>query len=222
MFGLIQHPRMSQSFEAYLTNSETLAGHLLDHAAWSGSRPVQLKHYWSGELAPLRRHAEVRALWTSEALFVRFDCQQHEPLVLSNEPQTAQNTMGLWDRDVCEIFIAPNANEPQRYFEFEAAPTGEWLDLAIHQLADERETNWDYTSGMKVAACVEDELVTIAIQIPFEAFGCVPQLGTHWRANLFRCIGVGDKRGYIAWQPTLTERPNFHVPEAFGWLSFVG
>lgn len=211
---------MSQSIEANLTDSETFSDRLLDHEAWGRSRPVQLSHYWSGELAPLERHAEARALWTANALYLRFDCQQHEPLVLSNDPQTEKKTMGLWDRDVCEVFIAPNANEPQRYFEFEAAPTGEWLDLGIHQMVDTRETSWDYTSGMSVTARIEDVKVTIAIQIPFEAFGRVPQVGMQWRANLFRCIGAGDTRGYLAWRPTLTERPNFHVPEAFGWLSF--
>ncbi len=39
--------------------------------------------------------------------------------------------------------------------------------------------------------------------------------------NLFRCIGVGNER-YLAWQPTGTPEPLFHVPEAFGWIQFVG
>lgn len=212
---------MNQSFEAHLTDSDIVAGHLLDHAAWSEARPVQLMHYWSGELSPPERQARARAIWSQENLCIRFDCPQHEPLVLSSEPQTIQKTIDLWERDVCEIFIAPNINEPQRYFEFEAAPTGEWLDLKIHQMADNRETEWEYSSGMTVAARVEDERVTIVMRIPFEAFGRVPQTGERWRANLFRCIGAGNERGYLAWQPTRTERPNFHVPRAFGWLGFV-
>lgn len=212
---------MSKSFEAYRTNSETLAGHLIDHPAWGEARPVELMRYWCGEVAPPERHAEARALWSANALFVRFDCQQHEPLVVSNEPQIEKKTMGLWERDVCEIFIAPDANEPQRYFEFEVASTGEWLDLAIHQMRDKRETDWEYSSGMTVVTRLGAETVTIAMRIPFEALGVVPQTGTRWRANLFRCIGAGEARGYLAWQPTRTERPNFHVPDAFGWISFV-
>lgn len=212
---------MIQSFEAYLTDSEIVADQLLDHAAWSQARPARLVHYWSGELAPRERHAEVRALWTANALFMRFDCQQHEPLVVNTEPQTAQKTMGLWERDVCEVFIAPNVNEPERYYEFEAAPTGEWLDLAIHQTPDKRETDWEYTSGMTTAARIDNERITIAIRIPFEALGRVPNVGDRWRTNLFRCVGSGETRGYLAWQPTRTEQPNFHVPDAFGWLCFV-
>lgn len=213
---------MSKSLDAQLIDSDIATDHLLEHEAWGKARPVQIMHYWSGQLAPPERHAEVQALWTEKALFVRFVCQQQEPLVISAKPQTAQKTKDLFQRDVCEIFIAPDADEPERYFEFEAAPTGEWLDLAIHQTPEKRETDWTYSSGMTVDTRVEDESVTIAIRIPFEAFGRMPHKGERWRANLFRCVGAGESRGYLAWQPTKTKLPNFHVPEAFGWLSFVG
>ncbi|MGH9959146.1 MAG: carbohydrate-binding family 9-like protein [Pyrinomonadaceae bacterium] len=39
---------------------------------------------------------------------------------------------------------------------------------------------------------------------------------------MFRCVGTGKDRGYLAWQPTRTEQPNFHIPKVFGWLIFEG
>lgn len=210
---------MPQSFEACLTDSH-IAADDLDHAAWSKATPVQIMYYWSGELAPPERQATARAIWSQEALWIRFDCEQHEPLVVSGEPQTAQKTIGLWERDVCEIFIAPDINEPERYLEFEVAPTGEWLDLAIHTLPEKRETDWEYSSGMTAAARINEGNITMAMRLPFESLGHAPRAGERWRTNLFRCIGSGESRGYLAWQPTRTERPNFHVPEAFGWLRF--
>jgi hypothetical protein len=33
--------------------------------------------------------------------------------------------------------------------------------------------------------------------------------------------GPSEPRFYSAWRPTNTGQPNFHVPEAFGWLVFV-
>jgi hypothetical protein len=205
--------------EAHHTD-EGIATADLNHAAWRAARPVEVARYWSGEDAPSERHALARALWSDESLCVRFDCQQAEPLVMSEEAQTENKTVGLWERDVCEIFIAPNVSEPRRYFEFEAAPTGEWLDLAIHQMPERRETDWQYSSGMTTAASIEEGRITIVMCIPFKAFGHTPHAGDSWRANLFRCVGSGESRGYLAWQPTLTEKPNFHVPEAFGWLRF--
>lgn len=192
----------------------------LDHDAWSSAQTVRIKRYWSGEEAPTGRHLEARLLWSDAALHVRFVGAQNEPLIVSRKPQTEHKTIGLWDRDVCEIFVAPFASEPDRYLEFEAAPTGEWLDLAIQKIGDARETDWEFHSGMTTAARISETCVTIAMRIPFEALGGVPEVGTRWRANLTRCIGAGETRGYLAWRPTYTERPDFHVPDAFGEIIF--
>jgi alpha-galactosidase len=200
--------------------SQDVSASDLDHDAWTQADTLHITRYWSGEEAPLARQSEARILWTSRALCVRFVCRQGEPLVINETPQTVQKTLGLWERDVCEIFVAPDGNEPERYFEFEAAPTGEWLDLGIRQLPDKRETDWELRSGMMAAARIENARITIAMSVPWSAFGREPLAGERWRVNLFRCVGAGPDRGYLAWQPTYTERPNFHVPQAFGQLSF--
>src|SRR5690242_4396498 len=85
---------------------------ILTNAFWESCNPARIEHYWSGDPAPDTRHAEARVCWSEEGLHVRFVCEQHEPLVLSDTPQTNVKTLGLWDRDVCEIFLAPNALEP--------------------------------------------------------------------------------------------------------------
>jgi alpha-galactosidase len=138
---------------------------------------------------------------------------------LSEAPQLAEKTLGLWERDVCEIFIAPG--EVERYFEFEAAPTGEWIDLEIRWKPEARETDWQYRSGMTAAARMEEERIMVAMCVPWQAFGLeMPRAEELWRANLFRCVGEGPDRGYLAWQPTRTPQPDFHLPQAFGWLRF--
>jgi|SRR5918911_824530 alpha-galactosidase len=193
----------------------------LDQEEWERASPAHITRYWSGEEAPAGRQAEARVLWTGAALCVRFDCRQSEPLVVSATPQREEKTIGLWERDVCEIFVAPDPLEPERYFEFEAAPTGEWLDLAIRQLPQARETDWQYRSGMTAAARIQEGRIIVAMCVPWEAFPRAPQRGERWRANLFRCVGAsGPQRGYLAWQPTRTEQPNFHVPQAFGEIVF--
>ena len=188
---------------------------------WQRAGPVAITRYWSGESAPSGRQAEARILWSNEALCVRFICHQSEPLVVNANPQTRKKTIGLWDRDVCEIYIAPDPSVPERYFELEAAPTGEWLDLAIHHQSKQRETDWEFDSGMTAAARTEEGRVVIAMHIPWSDLINKPQNGERWRANLFRCVGAGENRGYLAWQPTRTAEPNFHIPQAFGWLRFV-
>jgi len=193
----------------------------LSHAEWNNVQPVRIDRYWSGEAAPTDRHAEARILWSSKALHIRFICNQGEPIVVSKTPQFLHKTMSLWDRDVCEIFIAPDPNVVERYFEFEAAPSGEWLDVAIHITPEKRESDWEFHSGMTTAARVEKDRVIIAMRIPWNHWIHEPQKGERWRANLFRCVGSGAARGYLAWQPTRMPQPNFHVPQAFGSLFFT-
>ena len=191
-----------------------------EHEVWERCEPVTIAHLWSGAPAPVERQAEARVCWSDEALHVRFVCQQHEPLVVSAEPQTDRKTLGLWDRDVCEIFVAPDPARPERYFEFEGAPTGEWVDLGIVITPQGRETDWEYRSGMKAAASVSEREVKIGIAIPWSVSIPKPNRGDLWLVNLFRCVGPEAPDRYLAWRPTHTPEPAFHVPEAFGPLRF--
>jgi hypothetical protein len=188
---------------------------------WARARAARVARYWSGEGAPTGRHAEARALWDEGGLTVRFDCRQDEPAVVSPVPRTDRKTLGLWDRDVCELFITPEPEDIRRYFEFEAAPTGEWLDLVLRVRPEGRETDWDFSSGMTAAAeRLSERVYRVGMRVPWEAFGRAPSAGERWRCNLFRCVGAGPGRGYLAWRPTHTPQPAFHVPEKFGWIEF--
>jgi len=192
-----------------------------DDPAWKQARPVTIQTYWSGEAAPAARGFTARLLWSDAALYVRFEAEQHEPLIVSEKPDLTQKVRGLWDRDVCEVFIAPERATPNRYFEFEVAPSGEWIDLAIEITPEKRVTDWDYSSAMRAAARLEGSKVIEVIKIPFAALGRVPIAGDLWLGNLFRCVGSGPTRGYLAWRPTRTKTPDFHVPDAFGEFRFL-
>lgn len=193
----------------------------LDNKSWKKAKTVIINKYWSGEYAPQGRHAKAKLLWSENALYVRFEANQTGPLVISKTPNLKSKTKGLWDRDVCEIFIAPDRNKPRRYFEFEIAPNGEWIDLGIYQKPDERITDWEYVSGMQSAAKIGKDKVLMAIKVEWKAFGKLPKTGDVWLGNLFRCVGAGETRGYLAWLPTETKEPSFHVPEKFGEFEFI-
>ena len=193
----------------------------LSDSAWKKAADVEVTNYWSGADAPLGRHFKTRLLWSGTALYVRFEANQTEPLIVSDKPDLTKKTRGLWERDVCEIFIAPNKAERNKYFEFEIAPTGEWIDLGIEVTPTKRETDWDYASGMQSAVKIEKDKIVMAIKIEWKALGKTPKPGDVWLGNLFRCVGKDPTRGYLAWQPTKTKEPAFHVPEAFGEFQFV-
>jgi hypothetical protein len=193
-----------------------------ENDGWQKCQPAAIAHQWSGAPAPVERHAEVRICWSDEALHVRFVGNQNEPLVVSSEPRTDRKTLGLWDRDVCEIYVAPDLKNPSRYFEFEAAPTGEWVDLGIVIASEGRLTDWDFASGMRAAAEVEETRIKVRIDIPWSESIPKPRPDDVWLVNLFRCVGPEAADRYLAWRPTYTPEPNFHVPAAFGKLYFIG
>ena len=192
-----------------------------DNQIWQECLPVAIEHYWSGEPAPSSRHGEARICWSEKALHVRFVCNQQEPLIVSSSPISDKKTLGLWDRDVCEIFVAPDPANTWRYFEFEAAPTGEWVDLGITLTPSGRETDWDFASGVSTAAKLEQERLFVGMRIPWSEAIPRPERRERWRVNLFRCVGPESPDRYLAWQPTRTPEPNFHVPNAFGSLHFA-
>ena len=192
----------------------------LDNASWKNASEVKVSTYWNGVEAPAGRRFAVRMLWSDSSLYVRFDAAQSEPLVVSDKPMRNRKTMKLWDRDVCELFLAPDKSEPRRYPEFEVAPTGEWLDLLVDWRKPEPR-DWEYHSGMESAARIEKNRVTMAMKILWTAFGGKPSVGDVWLGNLYRAVGSGETRGYLAWSPTMTKEPQFHVPEKFGEFVFV-
>lgn len=200
----------------------------IDNGDWDNVPETAVSTYWSGAEAPAGRHFTFRMLWSAENLYVHFRANIGEPLVVSEKPDLTCKSIGLWDRDVCEIFIAPDPAQPKRYFEFEVAPTGEWLDVAIDFTGGERIADWNYHSGMETAAVVRTRSdsdgslnIVMAMKIPFAALGKTPKPGDVWLGNLFRCVGKDPTRGYLSWSPTFAETPNFHVPAAFGEFRFV-
>ena len=192
----------------------------LESRVWEKADSVNVGQYWSGEAAPVGRQFSARLLWSNTALYVKFEANRDESLIVSDKPDLSKKTLKLWDRDVCEIFIAPNKGERSKYFEFEIAPTGEWIDLGIEVKPNERLTDWQYKSNMTSAARIDKDKVVMTLKIPFASLGKTPKVGDVWLGNLFRCVGKDATRGYLAWQPTKTKEPAFHVPDAFGEFHF--
>ena len=212
--------RSSKPVVTALYSSVDLEAQEFDYPGWDKATPVAINRHWSGGEAPKSQHCEVRMLWSDEALLVRYVCRQPQPPLIQKDASLDRKTIGLWDTDVCEIFITPSTEQPNRYYEFEAAPNGAWVDLVITIEPEGIEREWDYQSGMTTAAHVSNDLLTVVMRIPWSDRIPKPKLGDEWGVNLFRCEGVGNER-YLSWQPTHTPEPFFHVPEVFGRLRFV-
>jgi len=49
-----------------------------------------------------------------------------------------------------------------------------------------------------------------------------PASGVIWRANFYKCADGTSHPHWLTWAPVIYPRPNFHLPEFFGFLEFVG
>jgi len=166
---------------------------------------------------------EVRGFWTDTDLYLLFICP-YRVLNLFLPAQTAKARRGIWDRDVVEVFLGDDWENIRRYREFEIAPTGDWIDLAIDP--DRRGADREWRSGWTTSARIDEaaKVWYAAGRIPLKSVSAKPvTAGTRWRANLYRIDGEGpdSQRRFMCWQPTcVTKRDPNHVPENFGTLVF--
>jgi len=168
---------------------------------------------------------EVRSFWTDTHLYLLFTCPYHD-LNLFLPAQGGGPRNKLWDRDVVEMFLGDDWTNIRHYREFEIAPTGDWIDLAIDLDHDSYDQGW--RSGWNTTARIDEaaHIWYAAARIPLSAVSSLPvKLGTKWRANLYRIEGLGPdaQRHFLCWQPTcVVNRDPNHVPENFGTLVFAG
>ena len=165
----------------------------------------------------------IKAFWTATDLYLLFRCPYGE-LNLFLPPNHAAPHVGLWDRDVVEMFLGDDWQNIRHYREFEIAPTGDWIDLAIDLDHESYDHSW--RSGWQTLARVDEanKIWYAAALIPLKAVSAQPvKAGTKWRMNLYRIDGLGadPQRHFLCWQPTCVQNrdPN-HVPEHFGTLVF--
>src|ERR1700681_2794516 len=98
--------------------------------SWRTAKPVVFDADWQGKNADPHRQTEVRLLWTSEFLYLKFIARYRLITVFENADADGRRD-NLWDRDVAEVFLQPDPRQTRRYKEFEVSPNGFWIDLEI-------------------------------------------------------------------------------------------
>lgn len=157
----------------------------------------------------------VRAAWSDRYLYLLYESPYTE-LTEFRPPLLGQKRIGLWERDVVESFIGADPAHPNVYKEFQVAPTGEKLDLAL--ALPERDFLWNSDFEAAVRVDKKARVWTAEWRIPLTAISATaPQPGTTWRINLLRCDYANH--AVMAWSPSLSG--TFHVPEKFGTLEFA-
>jgi len=184
---------------------------------WQQARPVSFSSDWQGKNGDPERETTVRVLWSEKTLYLRFECRYRDLKVFDDSDANGRRDQ-LWDRDVAEAFLQPDPAREHFYKEFEVSPNGMWVDLDIFPGARS-----DLKSGMQRSVVLDEKSHTWSAELAIPISSLTKQFdpGKIWRVNFYRVEGRNEPRAYLAWQPTRTPLPNFHVPAAFGNLRFA-
>jgi hypothetical protein len=194
-----------------------------ESAVWKSAAAESMSKDCSRQIDYPNIKTEIRAFWTDSDFYLLFRCP-YNVLNLFLPANNAHPHVGLWDRDVVEMFLGDDWANIRHYREFEIAPTGDWIDLAID--LDHKSYDHKWRSGWQTMARIDEahKIWYAAARIPLSSISSKPvQEGTKWRMNLYRIEGLGPdaQRHFLCWQPTCVQNrdPN-HVPEHFGTLIF--
>jgi predicted TIM-barrel fold metal-dependent hydrolase len=185
----------------------------LSKPVWQKAQPVRIEYTLREGDARPDISTIARCLWSPNNLYVSFSCP-YTKLTTFDTPHQGKR-LGLWDRDVVEVFLGHDTEHFNHYAEFEVAPTNERLDLML-KLPD-KNFGWDSRFSSATRADEKAGIWTAEIKIPFAPLGVAPSAGARWRVNLFRSDRAHSS--FLAWNPALTG--NTHTPERFGYLDFV-
>lgn len=196
-------------------------------AAWDIAPVAHLVDVRDG--ANPEQETTVRALWSKEYLYVRFDCEDSDIWGTFTERDSL-----ICREEVVEVFINPSGDE-EVYYEFEVSPRNTVFDLLVLNPGDSSSMkllkDWD-CAGLRTVVNARGDLERgstsdqgwqVIVAIPFSemitAANRPPKAGDRWRWNLYRIDRSLEGNEHSAWSPT--GAVDFHQPSRFGTLEFV-
>jgi uncharacterized protein (DUF362 family) len=196
-------------------HAKTIDGITIDgvaEPAWDGATPVSFDTDWSGKKTDIT--TRVRAARAKDVLYMLWELEGAGLFVdATRDPKVERDK--LYEEDCVEVFLTPDPADRASYHEIEIGPLGHFFDLSVAR--KKSDTSW--SSVPTIATKVDREKKRATIEAAFRAEGITSALepGARLPLGLYRMEGKAP-RSYLAWSPTRTPKPNFHVPEAFGVL----
>ena len=188
--------------------------------SWKHANSVEFDHDASGKPHYPELSTRVASVWTETYIYFFFWCRYDSLNVYEGEGPAVERWQ-LWDRDVVEVFLNPQPERVNHYYEFEVAPNNQWVDLEIDK-TKEPFTDASWNSGFAHATRIgaKNHIWTAEMRIPIAPMNVAAiHPGTKWRVNFFRAAGKGgdEHRKFLAWS-IIPEGKTFHVPTRFGIL----
>src|SRR5467141_3798005 len=102
----------------------------LSKPSWKHAKSVEFDYDASGKSHYPEVSTRVASVWTATHIYFSFWCRYDSLNVYEGEDPTVERWQ-LLDRDVAEVFLNPQPERVNHYYEFEVAPNNQWIDLEI-------------------------------------------------------------------------------------------
>ncbi|MEN8203101.1 MAG: carbohydrate-binding family 9-like protein [Bacteroidota bacterium] len=200
-----------------------------DKSPWKSIKTLQLTHYMGDEPEhfPL---VQAKIAYDNLAVYVIFRVEDRYVKAVHGNHQDP-----VWKDSCVEFFFSPEDNTEKGYFNLEMNCGGTML--FHHQTAprtDRLPIAEEHVQQVEVAHSmpkivdpeIEEETTWyVEYRIPFSILGnyrdfSIPETGSIWRANLYKCADETSHPHWITWEPIDAPGPDFHRPEFFGVLEF--
>jgi len=199
----------------------------LDEPAWRNA-PAAGDFHFNWWTAGAREMTVVKALWDDANLY--FGYYVHDRHISGS----VIKRHGPVSQDDCvEVFLSPNPAKLRNYYGFEINVIGtmlkfliaDWRPKPIYWEPEGVRYRTSHHGMPSKQESPQDDHWILELAIPWSNFSrdavrVPPRAGDEWRANFNRAGGVTDAQ-YSTWSPVHTPKPNFHVPEDFGWIRFT-
>lgn len=198
---------------AALGNDRIVIDGKSDDSGWARASAVRWETDWKGGKTGVFTRA--RFAWSPGALFALFELESAGFFTDTAQPVASERAK-LYEEDCVEIFLGHDARDRNHYLEIELGPFGHFFDLEVRR---GKESDITWSSGLTIAT----ERDTSARRATIEARLTAPEIvavlrkGSKLPLGLYRMEGKSPRK-YLAWSPTRTAKPNFHVPAKFGIL----
>jgi len=116
---------------------------ILRKKVWRKAEWLSFDHDMSGRQKFPEAEIRVASFWTSTHVYFAFRCKYTTLNVYEGE-DSAKERWELWNRDVVEVFVNPQPERVNHYYEFEVSPNNQWIDLEIDKDKDPfNDAGWD-------------------------------------------------------------------------------
>lgn len=129
----------------------------------------------------------------------------------------------VWEDSCVEFFVSFDQKQTYYNFEFNVLATG----LIGYGPTDKSlRKRLDIESVESVDACTKivkrkgEKRWEIFLQIPKQIFGNISYSGKTYHANFYKCGDGLPRPHFVSWSAIKNDKPNFHLPEFFGEITF--